>query len=358
MHTERTLPSPSHIVLIPSYNAGAKVYETVAQARAHWSPVWVVVDGSTDGTAAALQDMAAQDDGLRVFVLPQNQGKGAAVLHGLDQAAQLGFTHALCMDSDGQHPANLIETFMHRSQASPSAMVLGVPVFDASAPALRVKGRKISNWWANLETLWSGIGDSLYGFRVYPVSPLRSVMRGQHWMRRFDFDPEAAVRLCWQGVPPINMQAPVKYLQAHEGGVSHFNYRRDNLLLTWMHIRLMVEFVLRLPLLVIRILGRRLGGSELCGVKPHVLRYWEQEFTQLRPVKRRGNRRYYQHHEVLLVRRIRELLYQEGFTISGARNRLEDGPGKMQDVPEAPLVGGQASLRAELGSIIEFLRVA
>jgi glycosyltransferase involved in cell wall biosynthesis len=261
MHTERTLPSPSHIVLIPSYNAGAKVYETVAQARAQWNPVWVVVDGSTDGTAAVLQDMAARDDGLRVFVLPQNQGKGAAVLHGLDQAAQQGFTHALCMDSDGQHPANLIETFMHRSQASPSAMVLGVPVFDASAPALRVKGRKISNWWANLETLWAGIGDSLYGFRVYPVGPLRSVMRGQRWMRRFDFDPEAAVRLCWQGVPPINLQAPVKYLQAHEGGVSHFNYRRDNLLLTWMHIRLMVEFVLRLPLLVIRILGRRLGGS-------------------------------------------------------------------------------------------------
>ena len=65
--------------------------------------------------------------------------------------------------------------------------------------------------------------------------------------------------------------------------------------------------------------------SELCGVKPHVLRYWEQEFTQLKPVKRRGNRRYYQHHEVLLVRRIRELLYEQGFTISGARNRLEDG---------------------------------
>jgi DNA-binding transcriptional MerR regulator len=99
--------------------------------------------------------------------------------------------------------------------------------------------------------------------------------------------------------------------------------------------------------------------SELCGVKPHVLRYWEQEFTQLRPVKRRGNRRYYQHHEVLLVRRIRELLYQEGFTISGARNRLEDGPGKMSDVPETnPVAGNQASLRAELASIIEFLGAA
>ena len=160
------------------------------------------------------------------------------------------------MDSDGQHPANLIEAFMQCSQATPAAMVLGVPVFDASAPALRVQGRKISNWWANLETLWAGIGDSLYGFRVYPVEPLRRVMRGQRWMRRFDFDPEAAVRLSWRGVPPVNVPAPVKYLQAHEGGVSHFNYRRDNLLLTWMHIRLMVGFVLRLPMLVMRKLGR------------------------------------------------------------------------------------------------------
>jgi len=101
--------------------------------------------------------------------------------------------------------------------------------------------------------------------------------------------------------------------------------------------------------------------SELCGVKPHVLRYWEQEFTQLRPVKRRGNRRYYQHHEVLLVRRIRELLYQEGFTISGARNRLEEAPAKATTdvVRETPPVNAMLtplSLRAELASIIEFLR--
>ena len=75
--------------------------------------------------------------------------------------------------------------------------------------------------------------------------------------------------------------------------------------------------------------------SELCGVKPHVLRYWEQEFTQLRPVKRRGNRRYYQHHEVLLIRRIRELLYEQGFTINGARNRL-DSPGSERGAPAEP----------------------
>ena len=247
-----TLPSSTHLVLIPSYNPGPKVFDTVSAARAQWNPVWVVVDGSTDGTAEQLQALAAADEGLQVFVLPENQGKGAAVLHGLDEAAARGYTHVLTMDSDGQHPAELIPRFMRTSAESPACMILGKPVFDASAPLLRVRGRKVSNAWANLETLWMGIGDSLYGFRVYPVQPLRELMRGQHWMRRFDFDPEAVVRLAWRGVRPINIDAPVKYFGADEGGVSHFNYLRDNLLLTWMHSRLLLGFVLRLPLLVWR----------------------------------------------------------------------------------------------------------
>ena len=98
--------------------------------------------------------------------------------------------------------------------------------------------------------------------------------------------------------------------------------------------------------------------SELCGVKPHVLRYWEQEFTQLKPVKRRGNRRYYQHHEVLLVRRIRQLLYEEGFTISGARNRLDEPVvHKTLNVDAEVMSLPGFSLRTELASIIELLRV-
>ena len=125
-------------------------------------------------------------------------------------------------------------------------------MFDASAPLLRVRGRRVSNAWTNLETLGAGVADSLYGFRVYPIAALRAVMQRQPWMRRFDFDTEAVVRLAWRGVKPINVDAPVKYLSADEGGVSHFRYGRDNLLLTWMHTRLMVEFVLRLPLLAWR----------------------------------------------------------------------------------------------------------
>jgi DNA-binding transcriptional MerR regulator len=110
--------------------------------------------------------------------------------------------------------------------------------------------------------------------------------------------------------------------------------------------------------------------SDLCGVKPHVLRYWEQEFTQLKPVKRRGNRRYYQHHEVLLIRRIRELLYDQGFTISGARNQLEEvsaegmrnvrarlnGGAAVQPSLDSSTVGRAGTLRKEIQGVLDLLR--
>ena len=94
--------------------------------------------------------------------------------------------------------------------------------------------------------------------------------------------------------------------------------------------------------------------SDLCGVKPHVLRYWEQEFTQLKPVKRRGNRRYYQHHEVLLIRRIRELLYEEGFTINGARHRLDE---MSPSAARKAIKSDAAAMRIEIQEIIELLRL-
>jgi glycosyltransferase involved in cell wall biosynthesis len=250
------VPSSTHLVLIPSYNPGPRVGATVRAALEQWAPVWVVIDGSTDRSEQDLLELAATEPALRVWVLPKNRGKGAAVLFGAQQAQALGFTHVLTMDSDGQHPAASIPAFMEASQAAPGSMILGRPVFDANAPFVRVQGRKISNWWANLETLWAGIGDSLFGFRVYPIKALIGVMQIQPWMRRFDFDVEAAVRLCWRGVSPVNLPAQVRYFSPEEGGVSHFNYWRDNVLLTWMHCRLFFGFVFRLPLLAARRLSK------------------------------------------------------------------------------------------------------
>lgn len=254
--------SATHLVLIPSYDTGPIVYETVRGARAQWMPVWVVVDGSTDGTAEGLARMAAQDPGLKVLALPRNSGKGAAVLAGLEAARNAGFTHALAMDADGQHPADRIRDFMVASLRHPDCMILGDPLFDASAPRVRVRGRKISNFWTNLETLWEGVHDSLFGFRVYPIVPLIDVMRGSRWMRRFDFDVEVAVRLVWKGIRPLNIPTAVRYLKPSEGGVSHFHYVRDNILLTGMHTRLFVGFLLRLPLLLARRTWRGWSRSE------------------------------------------------------------------------------------------------
>lgn len=236
----------SHLVLIPSYNTGPKLLTTVAEARRHWRPVWVVIDGSTDGTGEAIADMSRQDPGLRVLVRRRNGGKGASVLDGIRAAAAAGFTHVLVMDADGQHPAASIREFMALSRSQPDAMILGVPVFDESAPWVRVAGRRISNELVRLETLGGDIRDCLFGFRVYPIAPLQEIMDQSRWMRRFDFDIEAAVRLSWRGVPAINRRAPVRYFRAEEGGVSHFRYGRDNILLATMHARLIAGLVGRL----------------------------------------------------------------------------------------------------------------
>lgn len=243
----------SALVIIPSYNSGARLLQTVRSARAQWQPVWVVIDGSTDGSQQQLETLAAEDEGIRILALPKNCGKGAAVLLGISVAYQQGYTHALCMDADDQHPAHLIGEFLAAAEQQPRSMILGAPVFGQDAPLLRVRGRRISNWWANLETPGCGkIGDSLYGFRVYPLAPLLRIMRKNRWMRRYDFDAEAVVRLCWAGVTPVNLPAPVRYFSAQEGGISHFRYWRDNASLTWMHIRLLTGFLWRLPHLLVR----------------------------------------------------------------------------------------------------------
>ena len=258
------LAGPRYLVLIPSYNAGRKALETVRAVRETGEPVCVVIDGSNDGSHEQLAQMAKSDSGLKVLALARNSGKGAAILHGLRDALAGGYTHVLTMDSDGQHPADMIPVFIAASRAQPDALILGKPVFDASAPWERVMGRRLCNWWVDLETLHAGIGDSLFGMRIYPARALLQVMESHRSMRRFDFDAESAVRLIWRGARPVNLPAPVRYFSADEGGVSHFRYLRDNALLISMHVRLVFGFLLRFPLLLVRRLRSRIGsGSDI-----------------------------------------------------------------------------------------------
>jgi len=241
------------LILIPTYNTGPILRETVSKALSSGLPLWIVVDGSSDGSPALLEGLSpAPSQDFRILRLEQNSGKGAAVYHGLKAAIEAGYTHVLTMDADGQHPNSHLQEFFRLSAEHPEAAVFGRPIFDSSAPAIRVNGRKLSNFWANLETLGWGIDDSLFGMRLYPAAPLLEVMESTGFARRFDFDPEVAVRLAWKGVPILNLPAPVRYPSKEEGGISQFRYLRDNTLLTWMHLRLMIGFFIRLPLLIAR----------------------------------------------------------------------------------------------------------
>ena len=243
--------SSTHIVLLPTYNTGPRLHGVVTEVLQHWRAVLVVVDGSTDGSAAALVELARTEPALQVLVRPQNSGKGAAVLAGAKWGSEHGFTHALVMDADGQHPAASIAEFMAASQRQPAALVLGRPIFPANIPPERRHGRKLSVGLVHFELLGAGVADPLFGFRVYPLAPLLAVLGPRRGGRRYDFDTEAAVRLVWAGVPPLNLPAPVRYFSRAEGGVSHFHYLRDNVTLAWMHTRLIVELLfLRWPALL------------------------------------------------------------------------------------------------------------
>ncbi len=242
--------STTHLVLLPTFNTGPRLRAVIAEVLEHWRPVLVVVDGSTDGSERAVLELAREEPSLHVLVLPRNAGKGAAVLAGSAWARERGFTHALAMDADGQHPAAKIAEFMAISARQPQALVLGSPIFPANIPRERLHCRKLSVALVRWTILGGGIDDNLYGFRVYPIVPLLEVLGPRRTGRRYDFDTEAAVRLCWSGVRPLNVPAPVRYFSRAEGGVSHFHYLRDNATLAGMHARLLTELLfLRMPAL-------------------------------------------------------------------------------------------------------------
>lgn len=248
MYTKRS--TGKQCVIIPTYNSGPLLRETVDAVLKIGYPVIVAVDGSNDGSEADVECMAKERPLLNLLVFKKNQGKGAVVLAAMALAIKHGWTHAAVFDSDGQHEATDLPRFMEASICHPEAMILGVPRFGEDAPKLRVIGRVVGNWWTHLETLWGGVEDSLFGFRVYPIEQSLRVMQGIWGGRRFDFDTQLVVRLYWEGSQPINLPTRVTYRTRESGGVSHFRYVRDNALLTLVHAFLVLQAIVRLPRLI------------------------------------------------------------------------------------------------------------
>ncbi len=219
--------------VIPTYDNPDTVRGVVERVREH-VPVIVVDDGSAAPGRAAVDALAA--DGLaHIHHRERNGGKGAAVTTGFELADSLGYTHALQVDADGQHALEDIPRFLAAARERPEALILGAPIYDASAPKGRLIGRQITRFWTNIETGGKVIEDPMCGFRVYPVAAACEV--APRCGMRMDFDIEVAVRLVWAGLPVVNLPTVVRY---HEGGVSHFHLVRDNVRISWMHTKLCV----------------------------------------------------------------------------------------------------------------------
>lgn len=236
MSDATTLPASAHriCVLVPTYQNPITVRAVVEEARRYLPDVLVVDDGSGPEGRRACEQLAADRLAI-VHHRPRNGGKGAAVKTGFDVAAQHGFTHVLQIDADGQHDLEAVPRFLAHSRAEPRAMVIGYPEYDDSAPAVRRIARKFTRFWVDLEAGRGVIRDSMIGFRVYP---LRLTEQLRVAGDRMDFDIEIAVRVAWSGAPIINEPVRVRYLQADEGGISHFQMVRDNLRFSWLHSKL------------------------------------------------------------------------------------------------------------------------
>lgn len=238
----------SPCLLVPIYNHGSLVEATLATLKPFGLPCLLVDDGSEPATARVLDAIAAREPWVSLLRLPQNAGKGAAVIRGLEEAQRRGYSHALQVDADGQHNAADIPALLQLARSDPSALVSGIPQYGDDIPKSRLYGRYITHAWVWIETLSFAIRDSMCGFRVYPVAATLAAAR--HVLgRRMDFDTEIMVRLSWAGTPMLFLPTAVHY---PPDGISHFQVLRDNVLISLMHTRLACGMLLRLPWLLWR----------------------------------------------------------------------------------------------------------
>jgi glycosyltransferase involved in cell wall biosynthesis len=249
----------SPCVVIPVYNHARLLAETLPRIRALNVPCVVVNDGGDRDETELLRSLC-RDTGSELCEQFPNQGKGSAVIMGMRRATELGYSHAVQVDADGQHNIDDIPRFLALAEAHPRALISGVPEYDDSVPRHRFYSRYITHFWVWVETLSLEIRDSMCGFRVYPLAETLALADRVRIGRRMDFDTEVAVRLSWRGMPVVSVPTRVIY---PENGISNFRLWRDNVAISWMHTRLCAGMLARFPLLLYRLLRRRLTTREL-----------------------------------------------------------------------------------------------
>jgi len=229
--------------LVPVYNNPKTIGKVVAGLQHYIKDVIIADDGSNAETRAVIEQLAAHDPAhIHIQHLPVNRGKGAAVKTGLRRALDLGFSHALQVDADGQHDLADIPQFLDHMHTAPDALILGAPQFGEDIPAIRKYGRKLTTLMIALEAGTLKLPDAMCGFRIYPVAATCAL---RTLCARMCFDPEIMIRAHWAGIPVQAVPTRVRYLSAEEGGVSHFRGVHDNVLNVGLHTLLVLQAPLR-----------------------------------------------------------------------------------------------------------------
>ncbi len=236
-------------LIIPFYNHEHAISDVIAQLEPYQIPCILVDDGSSERCAEVLGRLA-QQPWVQVLQREHNGGKGAAVMSGFREAWRQGYTHALQIDADGQHDTADVPEFLKRARTATTAVINGEPKYDDSVPKARFYGRYLTHVWVWINTLSTTIGDSMCGFRMYPLAGTMALLEKTTPGSRMDFDTEVLVRLYWDGVEIVSLPTSVRY---PADGVSHFDLWKDNLAISGMHARLFCGMLLRLPIL----LGRK-----------------------------------------------------------------------------------------------------
>ncbi|WP_354622775.1 glycosyltransferase [Psychromonas sp. MME2] len=233
--------------IIPCYNHGRMLPAVVATLCERYNhPIIIIDDGSDIQTKNALLPLLANHT---VITLATNQGKGAAVIAGIKRAAQLGYSHAIQIDADGQHDLDALSALLSEAEKHPQALISGCPVYDQSIPKARLYGRYITHFWVWVETLSFSIKDSMCGFRAYPIAATIALINHCQLGLRMDFDTEIMVRLYWADCDVRFINTKVIY---PEDGISHFHAFKDNVQISKMHSKLFFAMLTRIPKLLTR----------------------------------------------------------------------------------------------------------
>ncbi|MCE7564562.1 glycosyltransferase family 2 protein [Aliivibrio fischeri] len=235
--------------LIPCYNHGKTIPAVVESLMSYGYPMIIVDDGSENETKHILEDVTQQYESITLITLAENQGKGGAVIAGIEKAYQQSYSHAIQIDADGQHDLEALPKLIAESQEHPTALISGQPIYDESAPKSRLYGRYATHIWVWIETLSFAIKDSMCGFRSYPIGPTINVLERAVLGRRMDFDTEIMVRMYWNETDIRFINTRVIY---PEDGISHFDALWDNVKISWMHTKLFFGMLPRIPSLLKR----------------------------------------------------------------------------------------------------------